>query len=176
MPTMCFLFPGHAHWGSFFLLQRKSKVRKRLWGGKPSFHCGRPTFTRSQQPPSRGGWQKKKKKSQSGFSRFWKWDLNCSKYGCLGALKSFCVCAYFTLRSLRCFLSPVQFLTHRLHWKCASTQSEEKHWRVGNFSGIWAKREANRRSAVMSLFKEKLNTRLRGGASLSSGYARCGSL
>lgn len=33
------------HSESFFLLQRKPKVRKRLWGGKPSFHCGRPTFT-----------------------------------------------------------------------------------------------------------------------------------
>ncbi|KAK5898918.1 hypothetical protein CesoFtcFv8_008451 [Champsocephalus esox] len=26
----------------------KRKVRKRLRRGKPSFHCGRPTFTKSQ--------------------------------------------------------------------------------------------------------------------------------
>lgn len=74
---VCFLFlyilkePGHADWESFFLLQRKPKVRKRLWVGKPSFNCGRPTFTRSQSP-QRGKWHKiwkpgLKRSTQSGL-------------------------------------------------------------------------------------------------------------
>lgn len=108
---VCFLFlhilkkPGHADWESLFLLQRKPKVRKRLWEGKPSFHCGRPTFTRSQNP-QRGKWHKiwkpgLKLSTESGFRWTQKWDYwNGSKYRYSETLKCFYVFLHILLHTL----------------------------------------------------------------------------
>lgn len=115
--------PGHADWESFLVLQRKPKVRKRLWEGKPGFHCGRPTFTGSQSP-QREKWHKiwkpgLKRSTESGFRWTRKRDLNGSKYGYFGCVKSFL--PVFVDILLWDALIADQFLTHYLHWKCSDT-------------------------------------------------------
>lgn len=81
------------HSESFFLLQRKPKVRKRLWGGKPSFHCGRPTFTGANIQRGENGRKYGKPASNTArkarAQRCVKKGLNCSNSGWLESLKTF---------------------------------------------------------------------------------------